>query len=307
VLLAVLSLGYESIYRFDKSFSVKLMSTDQLQSEGNATVTKSSAAIVVLTTAEFEDIEALSRNFGALGNALPNSNAPVLVFHEGDLTTQQMDNLTTILHGGGYSGEVHFPIVNLELPEGCCDFEPLWTKRTPFGYQNMIRFWIKDLWNHPAIVDGGFETVMRLDTDSIIYERQPDDDLIPSLPPHLVYRGNTMNEDSGDVIQHFGDFMNKILESWTPQNRELIELFKGTWNSREAAPGIFNNFFIARTEFFRRTKVKELVDMMCCRPPDFFVYRYRWGDAIIHLFLLAMEADPDEYVIQPPVGYVHVG
>lgn len=126
---------------------------------GIAKEKKSDAAIVVLTTAEEKDVAALQRNLGALGNALPKSEAPVLVFHEGDLSALQMETLTSVLHDGGYLGDVHFPNVTLNIPEGCCDFEPNWSKRTQFGYHNMIRFWIKDLWNHPALVDGGFKTV----------------------------------------------------------------------------------------------------------------------------------------------------
>ena len=263
------------------------------------------AAIAILTTGQDGDLADLQINLNALGKALPNSTAPILIFHEGDVNQDAMAAIKEAASQGGYQGKVLFHVAVLNVPPGCCDFEPNWSSRTQFGYHNMIRFWIKDVWEHEAIVKGGFKTVMRLDTDSIINSTQPEGDELPSVPAGLVYRGNEMAVDFMPVIDQFDFFLNRTLESWhTPRNPKLVARFVDSLKNG-AAPTIYNNFFVAKVEFFLRPNVRKLVDMACCTGPDFFVYRYRWGDAILHLFLLGMEASEDEYVIKPPVGYHH--
>lgn len=267
-------------------------------------------AIALLITADVSDVADLKHNLGGLGRAFPSSAAPILMFHEGDVDQGLQDELASVLANGGYHGDARFHEVHFDLPRNCCSFQPNWSKRKDrgkFAYQNMIRFWIRDVWLHSALDE--FDTVMRLDSDSFIGEPQPAGDPLPALQDGVVYRGNVLQHDPPEVSQHFGEFIAHTLDKWphAPNNPEIISNFTTSLRATNSVPIIYNNFFVARVEFFRRARVRQLVDAMCCTWPDFYVYRYRWGDAFLHYFLLGMEAHPSEFVISPPVGYMHSG
>ena len=265
-------------------------------------------AIALLITAERDDIVDLKRNLGSLGRAFPTSRAPVLMFHEGDVGKDLQAELAEALSRGGYLGQARYPEVRFDLPARCCLFEPNWSKRAnrdKFAYHNMIRFWMKDVWQHPALNE--FDTVMRLDSDSVITKPQPPDDPLPGLRAGIVYRGNVLGTDGEPVMHGFGEFLNLTIATWphAPKQPDIISNFVTTLQQHGRVPLIYNNFFVSRVAFFRRPEVVELVERMCCRAPDFYVYRYRWGDAFMHYFLLGMEANPSEFLVEPPLGYRH--
>jgi len=265
-------------------------------------------AIVLLITAGHDDIADLKLNLGSLGRALPASRAPVLLFHEGDVGEDLQGELASVLSRGGYLGKARFHEVHFELPTNCCSFEPNWAKRADrgkFAYHNMIRFWVKDVWRHQALDE--FDSVMRLDSDSLLSKLQPADDPLPGLRAGITYRGNILGRDEEPVIHEFDKFMNTTLATWprAPRHPAIISNFTQALRKTNNVPLIYNNFFVSRVEFFRRPEVVELVDRMCCRAPDFYVYRYRWGDAFMQYFLLGMEAAPSTLVIDPPLGYLH--
>jgi hypothetical protein len=262
-------------------------------------------AIAILITARSGDVEDLKKNLGLLGKAFPHSTADVLLFHEGDVSPELQRELQATLKTGAYKGAAMFVTITLSPPTGCCAFGPNWSKRGKFSYHNMIRFWIKDLWFHPVL--DSYDTVMRLDTDSYISQEQSINDPLPGLRPGVVYRANTLLFDSEPVIHGYSEFVNKTIASWPhpPRNPAIVRHIQESLSSANRAPYYNTNFFVGRVDFFRRPDVAELVDRMCCRGPDFFVYRYRWGDHIIQYFLLGMEATPDEFYASPPDGYVH--
>ena len=266
---------------------------------------ESNPAIAYLTSNSSWDIKQLTTSLSKLGKALPQSSAPVLIFHESDFPEEAIDQLTASLSNGGYKGKIYFHLIELSVPEGCCNFTPSWTKRTQFGYHNMIRFWIKDLWTHDAIKNGRYTHIMRLDTDSYINAMQPD--ALPFMHENFVYRGNVIKYDSApEVVEMFYEFAKNLSTSSKPKNQNIIDHILRSWEAERKIPIIYNNFFVAEVEFFQRGEVQTIVNKACCESPNYFVYRYRWGDAILHYFILGMAASSDEIILNnPPYEYHH--
>ena len=262
-------------------------------------------AIVYLAGSEDHDIKNLNKSVGLLNLAFPSKEVPVLIFYDSDSFLNHSDEIRETALATGFKGHIEIVYINLTLPDGCCDFEPSWNKRTKFGYHNMIRFWIKDLWNTPVIRDKRITHIMRLDTDSYLSKVQTD--ASPDLPEGVLYRGNTMQYDSLQQVVHgFYEFVKSTVNTTEPKNPKIIRDILESWETSKRIPIIYNNFFIASVEFFQRPEVMKLAETICCSAPDYYVYRYRWGDAIIHYFLLGMFAKEQEIILNAPAnGYSH--
>ena len=259
-------------------------------------------AIVILVTAQPNDISDLKRCIRSIQLALPRSQAPILIFHEGDFSSIIINDLQKFKSQTSFLGIMKFFQIELKLPIGCCQFEPNWSKRTKFGYHNMIRFWIKDVWLHPEIRK--FRNVMRLDSDSWIDQIQPETDNLPSIPDTIMYRSNRIDNDGMPFIDQIVTFVQSI--RFQPKNPSMLKSFFDFYKSQGRVPILFNNFFVSKVKLFMTSQVRKFVDSICCTPP-FYLYRYRWGDAIVHYLIVAFFVEPSEFEIKPPVGYHHGG
>ena len=263
-------------------------------------------AIVYLANADDRDVENLMKSVALLVEAFPEQEIPILFFYDDVKFLDYHKNISRSLQmKEAFISRIEFVYVDLSVPDGCCNFEPSSGKRTKFGYHNMIRFWIKDVWHSKAIRDGRITHVMRLDTDSYLGEVQTD--ATPDLPEGVLYRGNTMKYDSlPTVVQGFYEFVKSQINGTQPKNSAIIKDILDSWEASKMIPMIYNNFFIATVEFFQRPEVVEMVEKICCSAPEYYVYRHRWGDAIIHNFLLGMFANKKEIILNAPArGYSH--
>ena len=261
---------------------------------------------VIVYLATTDEVENLKKSVSLLGNAFKGQKIPVLIYYDNDQFLDFQTEISDAAKSAGFPGSLGFVPVRLELPKNCCDFEPSWSKRSKFGYHNMIRFWIKDLWQSKSLLEGGYTHVMRLDTDSFIQSVQTD--ATPLIPNGSIYRGNSMQYDEGNVVEGFYEFVKAMSQSFRPKNQHIIEDILSSWENHKRIPMIYNNFFIGKIEFFQRKEVVNMVERMCCTAPDFHVYRHRWGDALIHYFLLGMFAEKQEIILNAPLsGYTHAG
>jgi hypothetical protein len=261
---------------------------------------------VIVYLATPDEVENLKKSVSLLGNAFKSQDIPVLIYYDDDRFLEFRTEIADAAKSAGFSSSLSFVPVRLELPRDCCDFEPTWSKRSKFGYHNMIRFWIKDLWQSKSLLEGDYTHVMRLDTDSFIQSVQTD--ATPLIPSGSIYRGNSMQYDEGNVVEGFYEFVKAMSQNSRPKNQHIIDDILNSWEHQKRIPMIYNNFFIGKIEFFQRKDVVDMVERMCCTAPDFHVYRHRWGDALIHYFLLGMFAEKQEIILNAPLsGYSHVG
>jgi hypothetical protein len=285
---------------------VTLQSSTQLQSLQMKE--QDHAVIVTLVTGSDEDIHNLCRALASLqhlpdahGKKLPT--ADVIVFHEhDDVSDANMWLLRNCAERTLNFAEVNFT----NFPPG---FDPekedsRLSKRTKWGYSQMIRFFVSGLWKHPAIK--GYDIIMRLDSDAcwrgankkrfrtFHYGDGKAHRIYPHLPTGYVYQRNVEKKDKKIVCEGIYTFVANHIKTnnIAPTNRKEWARFEDTWKNEEKCLTFYNNFEIVRAEFMRQPAVQRFHEAMTETEP-FGVFRYRWGDAIVRFLTIALFAEPD--------------
>lgn len=277
--------------------------------------------------------------------------APVLLFNEGDLRDDQLDYLKTCT-----DRTLAFPIVklNAEYPKGFGEETTEWRQflqryglkslgRPPyFSYANMIAFWTRWIWEHPAVQQ--FDTVMRIDTDSCFLDTIDDNPSLQNLPYldeqyvyHSIARNQGMsrhfyNTDTGMWFgqQHRPDIANLdanfdcakrnrddyvvgLHEYVTDyvQRENITPVNEGIWSAMDAGWSQFcsmmtfqTNFEVVRREFFQDPVVTRWHRALVGATP-FGTYRYRWGDAQTRFLTMGMFAPEGSVLTSNLTGYAH--
>jgi len=235
--------------------------------------------------------------------------APVLVFHEGDLTKKQMKSIRDAT-----GRPIAFPTVDLtSFPPG---FEPdapvsnappgfEVANRKPWGYYQMIRFWLTTIWDHPAIQR--FDVIMRMDSDSCFTE--PNAYLPQMLHDHLVYQSQYVGTEppaGRPYIEGLYEFATSYLEGVHkfPGNAMLWQFIQTTWKEQNTLPLFRTNFELSKLSFMQRTDVKKWHKALTEEEP-YGVLSYRWGDAVIRFFDAAIFATDETTLTMKPDGYNH--
>jgi len=282
---------------------------------------------------------------------LPKDKAPVLLFNEGFLTLNQMNFLS-----GCTDRTVAFPVVNMEkqFPVGFGDVKEEWKKfldeydiaglgRPPhFSYANMIAFWTRWIWEHPAVQQ--FDTIMRIDTDSCFLDSigdNPNFNRLPYLDNQYVYQSvapeNGMarhyydkdtlkwngkqhrpniadigtNSDchrrnKQDYVVGLYDYAMDYIrrENIVPTNQGIWGAAKSGWEQFCSLHTFQTNFEVVRRDFFQSKKVLRWHRALAGAEP-FGTYRQRWGDAQTRFLTMAIFA-PEGSVLSVAVdGYAH--
>ena len=193
-------------------------------------------------------------------------------------------------------------------------------KRSQWGYQQMCRFWIYGLWQHEAIRNGNYTTLLRMDTDSCFLRKAVASDTIrkqqeeqkqglPYLPKHIVYKAQL--RANGEKLIYTEGLMNLTLDfirqhNVKIQNPHLWKMAEETLTSPDPVlPLFYNNLEVDRIEFFRdRPLVRSYLYRVAEEAP-YGVLRLRWGDAPVRFLTMALFASPEHVDILPANGYVH--
>jgi hypothetical protein len=260
------------------------------------------AAIGTLVSNSANDVTNLCHALDSLRH-LPDASfqtpADMLVFHDGLSDTQQeylrsCTNRTIKFPHIGYSFESSFPKDFNPQEEA-----PNWTKRSKWSYQQMIRFWITQVWNHSAL--NGYTTLMRLDSDACWKKRyfQHGFSMVPTLSAHKVYHSNVQKEDF--LCGGFRDFVIQYVKKHdiVPKNERLYRRAL-----EKDCPCFYNNFEIARISFMQQANVVQWHEALTEAEP-FGVFRQRWGDAMERFVTMALFATPDMIEETKPRGYQH--
>lgn len=93
---------------------------------------------------------------------------------------------------------------------------------------------------------------MRLGSD-LMFE-QDLVDMTPILPGNIIYRGHKMSYDSFcGVIMGFFEFLKETLKVIRPKTAKIIRHMQ-EWQNNKRIPIIYNNFFVAKFEFFSASR-----------------------------------------------------
>ena len=248
-------------------------------------------AIASLVTNDENDIIDLCTALNSLKNLPDNSSAPALIFNEDNLFPSQIELLRNCT-----PRELFFPLVNFSIfPRG---FDPNnstsnWSRRSKWGYHQMINFWISNIWEHVAITP--YDTIMRIDSDSCWSQRVQMDGprrYLPGLPQGKVYYANQLMYDEPFVTERFFEFTRDYIanNNLTVMNPDLLQTHRNLDNLTRIT---YNNFEVASVDFMLRPEVRKWHDQITNKAP-FYVYKYRWGDAIERFATMAIFMAPSE-------------
>jgi hypothetical protein len=115
-------------------------------------LSKPNAAVLYLSTPLERDIRELKKSMTLLyENFNKRFQYPVYIFHEGDFSEELQRELVGVVP----KMNVQIKFAPLGPPESL-DLSKMtdnrWKNRPrPFGYNNMIRFWVKGLFEHPDV------------------------------------------------------------------------------------------------------------------------------------------------------------
>jgi alpha 1,2-mannosyltransferase len=257
----------------------------------------------------------LFRNFNA------TYKYPVVIFHEGDYDAPAQTDVLLSIRSSCRS-LVTFQRLDkddFELPSHI-DAHKLQVsvelKVTPYWrnekYRMMCRWW---LLLHRKYATG-YDYIMRLDDDSII-EEPIDKDLFAWMKEKdLVYASNMVHTDCGICNYGMKDFFMNLF----PERKDDLEklFIKQEVPSRlvtfhplrsllssmvSPLPTIgesitlwmpimyYNNFFITKTEFWRRPDVSKTLDAI---DQNGSIFYFRWGDAPLQTLVASMHAQPNQ-------------
>lgn len=268
------------------------------------------AAIAILVTNRTKDVDELVTGLRSLaflqGDSDPHHKAPVLCFHEGDLTTHQKTRIAA-----STDRPVAFPTVDFtEFPDG---FDPNKHGDTDFkvkgrktwGYYQMIRFWVTGIWKHPAIAH--FDTIMRIDSDSCFKDVNP---YLPNfMNKDLFYHSQYVGFENGaEYVNGLYDFavqyMRTVKSPSEPRNFLLWHFTTTVWTTMDTLPLFRSNFEVSRKSFMQRKEISDWHDALTEQEP-FGVYRHRWGDAVTRFLTASIFVNQDRIMTIRPTGYFH--
>lgn len=266
--------------------------------------------IATLVTEEDKDVEELQTALKSLaflnGDKNPAHPAPVLVFNEGNLNSEQVKAIVQ-----STTRPIAFPLVDfVSFPQG---FDPdnespefIVKGRKTWGYYQMIRFWVTGIWKHPAITN--FETVMRIDSDSCF--KEPNAYLPNFANENLSYHSQYVGVEDGvkfltGLFDFAKNFMAEVKDPPEPRNYLLWDMAKKSWESEQPTLPVFRtNFEVSRKSFMQRQDVTRWHVALTEKEP-FGILRHRWGDAVTRFLTASMFVNMDEIMTIRPTGYFH--
>ena len=269
------------------------------------------AAICMLVSNNDKDTEDIQVALASLeflrGDAdLPS---PVLVFNEGDLSMEQMEAIVSSTRR-----PIAFPTVDLSsFPTGFNPEEYDTTgqphfdvaNRKPWGYYQMIRFFVTTIWEHPSIER--YETIMRMDSDSCF--KSPNTYLPHMMHEHIVYHSQYVGvepEAGKPYIEGLFDFTVEYMSrvNKTPGNMMLWHFIESTWTSSQTLPVFRTNLEVSKKSYMKRVDVQKWHNTLTEEEP-FGLFRYRWGDAITRYIEAAVFGTDDTVLTIRHEGYYH--
>ncbi|KNC70733.1 hypothetical protein SARC_16736, partial [Sphaeroforma arctica JP610] len=205
-------------------------------------------------------------------NVMPYTAADVIIFHEGDFSSEDQKKVI--------KGRPHIKFHTLSAaewgPPAFIDEKelPSWHEGSKYGmgYRNMIRFYANRIW--PLVSVMGYEYVMRLDEESFIHSPIKYDLAERMTSERLVY-GYRQDQTEYPTYGawHYDIEPTFLYDHCTPRN------IAGLKTGLHDLHSYYNNFFIARVDFFTSTQVQQFLNY-ADRTGGY--YYSRWGDAIVH-------------------------
>lgn len=212
----------------------------------------------------------------------PSNNSflyPIIIFHDENFTSTMRQQILSCVLTKNKRLQISFALVNFQTKVTISPKSPA-TK--PIGYRLMCRFWTYDVFYHPAIIEGKYDYLMRMDDDSYFSDTVQRDIFLYMKNQSLdyAYRAVYMEETSS-ILNTLGDLF--------PENEFQLSC-------------IYNNFFVLRLKWFYESKsIQKLVNILI---KDDAILREYMGDGCVHALMLQLEKQVKvEHLIDFPYGH----
>jgi len=255
--------------------------------------------IVTVVSNKEEDVGSLQTTLRSLAffrSENPQFLTPVLVFHGGDLTMNQMEVITRAT-----TRPIAFPVYDpFAFPEG---FDPeiethgreSWRVNKWYD-QQVNRFLITGLWLHPAM--SRFETVLKISFDSCFKSANS---FLPKFPrPNLLYQSWFSEEklqgfpSQDGLFDAAGTFLNKVPVK--PVNAIMWQHLHNRNQMKESLPVFDTSVELISKSLMQRRNVAEFHKALTEHEP-FGVFRKNWDLGTIRVLEISMFV-PDYHVLQ---------
>ena len=259
----------------EKKPNVQVNNISFSKNEGNI-----KAAIFYLVRSKPKDIADLKRSLSLLDVNFNNQfNYPVIVFHE-DFTETLMEDIREATRSN-----LQFEIVKFEIPsflnkDEVPEFVYAGDFGFPIGYRHMCRFMSSLVFQHPATKD--YDYLWRLDTDSFILDTVDYDVFKFMHDNNYMYGYMYIEKDHPSVVEGLWGITKEYIKAHNIKPTFLHKFMSnGEWNR-----SYYNtNFEISNLDFWRSN---EFLNYFNHLDRAGGIYKYRWGDHVIHLLAISM-------------------
>lgn len=222
-------------------------------------------------------------------NYLKRFPAPVIIFHEPDLTSMQRQRLSQCIPGG-----ITFQEIEFHTPGHIKDI----TTQTRVGYLHMCRFFANEIFHHPALAD--YDYYCRLDTDSFILSPVSVDIFAQAALDNLGY--GFINDSIRDQAWCSLGLW-RCVERYLAERPNLVTRAK-LYSDIQERRLYYTNFELCRVEWFRQEPWRSYFDYI---DKDGGIYRERWGDHIIRYIGVRLFMSEKQIQRITSVHYSHQG
>jgi len=261
----------------------------------NIAPTSSLGVIVYLTRRQ--EIDSLNRSLVQLSLLLSKNPRPVVIFHEGDFSDNDIQQ--SLAQTLGSRTPLAFERVQFTNSSN----RPRSVhRRYAFTYFNMCRFFILMLPNHPLLTL--FTYYWRLDAHSYIFGSKPIQDPFEIMQERQIqYAFVMINDEGSNYATGLWSLFHTFLKRHCVEPSAGLRQTQTGWFGRYSLMIIFTNFAIANVSLFRDHPLMRAWLHTVDRNGG--IYRYRWGDAPVHTLALTQFLERDQIVRLRYFGYMH--
>jgi len=202
---------------------------------------------------------------------------PFLIFHDQTFTSFMREQILTCVIKE--NSQINISFAQIDFPATLLLINGSRMEIT--GYRFMCRFWTYDVFYHPAVTEGGYEYLMRMDADSYFSDTTKIDLFLHMQRQKLDYTYRAVYQEQITSMQF---------------------ILKRFFNDKPVfSDCIYNNFFIIRLKWYNESKavqrfVTELIK-------DNLMLREYIGDGCAHAAMLKI----DNHVKVKPITDISYG
>jgi hypothetical protein len=256
----------------------------------------SSLGVIVYLTIRHE-IDSLKKSLVQLSRLLVNNPRPVVIFHEGDFSDDNIQQSLAQLLGS--RTPLAFERIQFSTgPEGPWSVP----RQSNSKYNDMCRFFTVMLPNHPLLTL--FTFYWRLDSHSYIFGPKPIEDPFEIMQKRRIQYAFIMANEEGKVFATgLWPFFREFQKNHSLKASAAFKKTQTTQFGQYSLAIIFTNFAIANVSLFRDHSLMRAWLHKVDRNGG--IYRHRWGDAPVHTLALTQFIERDQIVRLRYFGYFH--